>query len=348
MKGMVLAAGVGSRLEPLTQFTPKPMVPLGNRPAMEHIVALLAHHGITDIAANLWYLPEQIKTYFGDGTEYGVNLYYSEERELLGTAGGIRKLANYFDETFVVIAGDALTDVDLTQLLTYHKTKGALATIAVKPVDDPTHYGVVVTDDEGKIKGFQEKPRPEEALSFTANTGIYIFEPEIMDEIPIETFYDFGKQVFPDLVAKGAPFYACSTRQYWCDVGTHQVYRQANLDIASGKVKMHTTGFTSVSRSLLTGDGCEIDPGASLTGVNVFGDGCQIAGGSHLRDSVLWDQVSVGRGVKMEEAIIGYGVTLKEGAVIPKGCVIGDEAVIGPGVKLTPGQIIKAETVLEA
>ncbi len=343
---MVLAAGVGSRLDPLTAFTPKPMVPLGNRPAMEHILALLARHNITEVAANLWYLPEQIKNYFADGSGYGVRLYYSEERELLGTAGGVRKLADFFDQTFLVIAGDALTDINLSDLVAFHRAKGALATIAVKPVDDPTHYGVVVTDESGRIKGFQEKPKPSEALSLTANTGIYVFEPEILKLIPADTFYDFGRELFPRLVAEQAPFYAFETRAYWCDIGTHQVYRQANLDIVQGLVHLYTSGMPEAEDGLLVGADSTIDPEAELIGVNTVGNKCVIEQ-AYLRNSVLWDEVKIGAGAQVEEAVIGSGVRLREGAMVPAGCVIGAGSIIGPGADLQPGEIVPARTVRE-
>lgn len=347
MQGMVLAAGVGSRLEPLTTHTPKPMVPLANRPAMEHILALLANHGISDVAANLWYLPDQIKSYFGDGSKLGVQLRYSEERELMGTAGGVKKLSGFFTETFVVIAGDALTDVNLTELISFHKRKKALATIAVKPVEDPTHYGVVVTEEDGKIRGFQEKPKPEEALSFTANTGIYVFEPEIMEFIPEGTVYDFGRELFPRLVKENAPFFAWSTEDYWCDVGTHAVYHQANLDIAQGKVNLFTPDFAQVTNGLIIGEGTMIAENACLGGANVIGVGCQINEQAYINDSVLWDRVTVGNRVCIEGATIGNEVKLLAGAVIPKACVIGDRAVIGPKAHLQEGEVIPAEAVVE-
>lgn len=344
---MVLAAGVGSRLDPLTQQTPKPLVPLANRPAMEHILALLAHHNITEVAANLWYLPEQIKNYFGDGSRFGVNLYYSQEQELQGTAGGVRKLAHYFDDTFLVIAGDALTDLDLGQLVAFHRQHGALATIAVKPVADPTHYGVVVTDSTGRIQGFQEKPCREEALSFTANTGIYVFEPEVLELIPAETFYDFGRQLFPRLVAERAPFYAWSTEDYWCDVGTHQVYHQANLDIVQGKVCLYTPGLAGVEGQLVKGEQTVIHPEAELSGANVFGANCRIAAGAYLKNAVLWDRVSIGAGSQVTGAVLGSRVVVEAGAIIPSGAVIGADAVIGAQVRLVEGQVVPRAAVLK-
>ncbi|MGE5593718.1 MAG: nucleotidyltransferase family protein, partial [Betaproteobacteria bacterium] len=194
MKAMVMAAGVGSRLEPLTVNVPKPMVPVATRPAMEHILALLKRHGVTDVVANLWYLPESIESYFGDGTAFGVTLRYSREEELRGTAGGVLAakellLSSARDEdggTFLLIAGDALTSADLSRLVEFHRKKGALVTIGLKPVADPSRFGVVVTDDEGMVLAFQEKPRLGEARSNLANTMIYVFEPEIFNYIPAE------------------------------------------------------------------------------------------------------------------------------------------------------------------
>ncbi|KNZ70042.1 nucleotidyltransferase [Thermincola ferriacetica] len=238
MKAMIMAAGVGSRLDPLTRTLPKPMVPIQDKPLMEHIINLLRHYGIRDIIANLHYLPGVIKSYFGDGSDFGVKLLYSEEQNLMGTAGGVKNNEWFLDETFVVISGDALTDIDLADFVRYHRQKKALATIALKRVAEVERFGVVVTGEAGKIAAFQEKPRKEEALSNLVNTGIYIFEPEIFKYIPEHQVYDFGKQLFPLLVKEGLPFYGYPMDGYWRDIGTLESYRQAREDAACGKVKL--------------------------------------------------------------------------------------------------------------
>lgn len=196
MKAMIMAAGVGSRLMPMTAGVPKPMIPMANQPLMANTVRLLARHGFTELIANLHYHGDQIRAYFRDGSDFGVSMHYSPEDELLGTAGGVKRCAWFLDDTFVIVSGDALTDIDLTRLMEAHRRRGALATIALKEVPDVEHFGIVITDGDQRIRSFQEKPRPEEALSQVANTGIYVFEPEIFQFIP-EGFYDFGKQLFP-------------------------------------------------------------------------------------------------------------------------------------------------------
>ncbi|MFZ3171861.1 MAG: nucleotidyltransferase family protein [Carboxydocellales bacterium] len=239
MKGMIMAAGVGTRLYPLTKDIPKPMVPIAGRPLMEHIVHLLRKHGITQLVANLHYLPDEIQNYFKDGSEFGVNLKYTLEPELLGTAGGVKNNRDFLDETFVIVSGDALTDINLGAFMRFHKTKGAIATIALKPMEEVERFGVVITNPEGRIINFQEKPQKEEALSNLVNTGIYIFEPEIFNYIPNGEFYDFGKDLFPKLALEGASFCGYITEDYWCDVGNLEAYSQAQNDSELGKVKLY-------------------------------------------------------------------------------------------------------------
>lgn len=239
MKGMILAAGVGSRLGQITAGIPKPMVPIGGKPLMEHIVNLLRLYEIKDVVANLHYLPEFIMGYFRDGSGHGIRLTYSVEEKLLGTAGGVKNNEWFLDETFLVISGDALTDIDLAGFLKYHREKKSLATIALKEVADVEQFGVVITDEVGRIKSFQEKPKKEEALSSLVNTGIYIFEPEIFNLIPRGEFYDFGRNLFPLLVEKGAPFYGYRMEGYWCDIGTVETYKQACIDAAAGLVRLY-------------------------------------------------------------------------------------------------------------
>lgn len=239
MKAMIMAAGVGTRLYPLTKVIPKPMVPIAGRPLMEHIVHLLRTHGFTNLVANLHYLPDKIQNYFGDGSQFGVNLKCSYEPHLMGTAGGVKNNQDFLNETFVVISGDALTDINLAAFLSFHKQRGAIASIALKPMDEVERFGVVITDSNGRIISFQEKPKKEEALSNLVNTGIYIFEPEIFSYIPFGEFYDFGKNLFPRLALEGAPFFGYVTKDYWCDVGNLEAYSQAQKDVEQGKVTLY-------------------------------------------------------------------------------------------------------------
>ncbi|MDI6637886.1 MAG: NDP-sugar synthase [Bacillota bacterium] len=382
MKAMVMAAGVGSRLEPLTVNIPKPMVPVVTRPAMEHILALLRRHGVTEVVANLWYLPESIEAYFGDGAAFGVSLRYSREEELRGTAGGVlaaRRLLlpsaseagddqdschDEDDGTFLLIAGDALTCADLTRLVEFHREKKALVTIGLKPVADPSKFGVVACDDDGRIVAFQEKPRPGEARSNLANTMIYVLEPEIFDYIPAEGAPDFGKDIFPRLVREGLPFYGLALDEYWCDIGTLSQYRLAHRDVLSGAVDIDIPG-REISPGVWVGEGAEIHPAATLwapvligrgarvgRGVSVgpysvIGDNCVIDEGASVFQSVIWNNTHVGRDARLEDCVVGSECYLKPGASLGEGVVLSDECVVEEGgvvkknVKIWPRKTVK-------
>lgn len=342
MKAMIMAAGVGSRLMPLTMQIPKPMVPMGNRPLMENIVEVLHQHDFTNIIANLHYQADVISDYFLDGRHHGVNMTYSMETELLGTAGGVKNCEWFLDDTFVIVSGDALTDIDLTKLLKAHKENGALATIALKEVEEVEHFGVVITDEVGRINRFQEKPKPEIALSNLANTGIYIFEPEIFKYIPARQFYDFGKQVFPHLVKIKAPFYGVKVEDYWCDIGNLDTYRQAHSDILRGHVNISTKGKISENSfgKILADEGVIIDPGVKLEGDVVLGHGCVIEEGVIIKDSVIWANTVISRNAVIENCVIGEGCQVGEychirpGAVIAGGCILEDNININLGQKV--------------
>ena len=237
MRAMILAAGVGSRLDPLTRNVPKPLVPILNRPVMEYLIELLKKHGFDEIMVNLYYLGDQIKAYFGDGSRWGVKIYWSQEDQLWGDAGSVKRVEEFFkDDTFIVIGGDDLTDMDLTRLVKTHKNKKALSTIALSLVDDPSEYGIVLLNEDNRITRFLEKPKGEVIFSNMANTGVYVFEPEIFDLIPRGTFYLFGKQVFPLLLDQKRPLYGHLTAAYWKDVGNLKIYQQTHIDVLAGRV----------------------------------------------------------------------------------------------------------------
>lgn len=352
MKAMIMAAGVGSRLMPLTLEVPKPMVPMANRPLMENIVQLLAEHGFSEVIANLHYHADQISNHFGDFPVAGLNMLYSREEELMGTAGGVKKCQWFLNDTFVVMSGDALTDVDLTLLLEAHRKNGALATIAVKKVAEVEQFGVVVSNSDERIISFQEKPRREEALSNQANTGIYIFEPEIFDYIPAGEFYDFGKQVFPHLVKIKAPFYAAVTEDYWCDVGNIDTYRQAHADILQGRVRVAVDGTLKQTgkANILVGNNVFIDEDVEIQGNVVIGPGSRISRGSFLHDCVLWEQVEIGEGVQLHGCILGTNSQVGSktyigvGSVIAGNCQLGSGLEIGRYQKVTPSSTGQLET----
>ncbi len=343
MKAMIMAAGVGSRLMPLTTKIPKPMIPMANVPLMESIVTLLRIHGFDDLICNLYYHAGNISSYFGDGSKFGVKMQYSLEDELMGTAGGVKNCEWFLDDTFAVISGDALTDINLGALLEAHRQRGALATIALKEVQQVEHFGVVITDDQGRIERFQEKPRPEEALSHLANTGIYIFEPGIFKYIPARQFYDFGKQVFPHLVRTGAPFHGLPVQDYWCDVGNISTYCQAHADILQQRVKTAASGKvinTAEGARVLLGEGTVCGRNVRFDGSVVIGSGCKVGSNVYLSNSIIWDNTVIKDKSVIKEAVVGAdcilgrGVKLNAGAVVAAGCILQDEVEVPPQSKV--------------
>jgi mannose-1-phosphate guanylyltransferase/mannose-1-phosphate guanylyltransferase/phosphomannomutase len=310
---MVLAAGLGTRLRPITYAMPKPMVPVLNRPVMEHIVRLLARHGFDEAIANLHWFPETIEGHFGDGSEFGIDLSYSSEEELLGTAGGVRNAAGFLGDSFLVVAGDALTDIDFRAMREFHESHDGIATLATKRVSDTDQYGVVIAAEDGRIQGFQEKPDPAEALSDLANTCIYMFHSEVFDFFPgpgtskaakpgdAPEFADWALDVFPLLLGNDVPFYSHEIDAYWNDIGNLDELRQGNLDALSGAVKVEP-GVPEVGEGIrsaspledadvdgpaLIGAGVELGGGVRIQGPAIVGDGCRIGAGAWVRDSIL-------------------------------------------------------------
>jgi mannose-1-phosphate guanylyltransferase len=313
MRAMVLAAGLGTRLRPITYEMPKPMVPVLNRPVMEHILRLLARHGFTETVANLHWFPELIRSRLGDGGELGVELSYSHEERLLGTSGGVRNAADFLGDSFLVISGDALTDVDLTAMREFHRSHDGIATLATKRVEDTTQFGVALTGADGRIQGFQEKPQPAEALSDLANCGIYMFRSEIFDFFPApgtslaagegdpEGFADWALDVFPRVLEADLPFYSHEIDAYWNDIGNLEELRAGNLDALHGAVEVErqgelVEGFRSgfpaedegdLRGPVLLGPGCEIGEDVRIDGPAVIGDGARIGAGSRLREVIV-------------------------------------------------------------
>lgn len=333
MKAMIMAAGVGSRLMPLTMHVPKPMIPVANRPLMDNILRWLKGQQFQSLICNLHYHPKAIREYFSDGREWGVDLKYSPESELLGTAGGVKNCEWFLDQPFAVVSGDALTDIELQQMMEFHKKSGALATIALKPVAEVEQFGIVVTDDGQRIQRFQEKPRNDEACSNLANTGIYIFEPEIFKYIPPRQFYDFGKQLFPYLVKIKAPFFGMPVSKYWCDIGSINSYREAQIDALTGKVDISIPGEVRIMPNgarVLLGENVSIGERVQWQGTNVVGEGCSIAAGAKISNSVLWNEIRVGRDSRIDDALVGSECILGErvwiasGAVVNSGCEFAD------------------------
>jgi mannose-1-phosphate guanylyltransferase len=320
---MVLAAGLGTRLRPLTYEITKPMVPVLDRPVMGHIVDLLDRYGFDEVVANLHYFPDSIKRYFGE------RITYRFEQELLGTAGGVRACADFFgSDPFLVISGDALTDIDLGAFATRHREAGGIATLAVKKVTDTREYGVVLHDRDGRITGFQEKPSPEEALSDLGNCGIYIFEPEIFDYFPARPFVDWAQDVFPALLENDVPFHMHEVREYWNDVGSLGELRQGTFDALQGELRLQVEGHEVAPGVIVAGESIvpesaeiegpvwigrdvRIGEGARLMGPVVLGDGAQVGERAQLRGSIVFPGTVIAPGAIMIDAIAGHSGILE-------------------------------------
>lgn len=322
MRAMILGAGLGTRLRPLTDNISKPMIPVVNKPIMEHVIELLASQDIRDLIVNLHYEPEIIRQYFADGSKWGVNLTYSYEKCLLGTAGGLKKVKDFFDDrTFIIFSGDLLTDIQLGPLVDFHKKRGALATIALTKVEDPSKYGVVKTDKYGRIIAFQEKPSREEAVSNLISCGIYIFEPEIFDFIPAGKSYDFGKELFPFLFEKGERLYGFEHRDYWKDIGGLETYLSGNFDALTGRVRVKITG-SMISDSIWVGEKTRIDSSVEMAAPLLIGSNCEVRRGVRLiGPTVIGDYNIVEEGailhtvVKLANGYIGKDIHIMGGIV---------------------------------
>jgi mannose-1-phosphate guanylyltransferase/phosphomannomutase len=343
MKAMILAAGVGSRLDPLTRNVPKPLVPILNKPVMEYLIDLLKKHGFDEIMVNLHYLGDQIEAYFGDGSKWGVRIHWSKEDRLWGDAGSLKRVEHFFkDETFIVIGGDDLTDMNLANLLKTHRDKKALSTIALSLVDDPSEYGIVLMDENSRITRFLEKPKGEVIFSNTANTGVYIFEPEIFNLIPRGVFYLFGKQVFPLLLEQKQPLYGHLTAAYWKDVGNLNVYRQTHKDVLGGRVDAPLP-FTEIRKYTWVGKNVQIDPTAEIgypvaIGDNVvieadakilentvIGNNCAVEMGATVSDSILWEGAVIMRNTHLERCVVGTDCHVKTNAAIFDGIIVNPQ-----------------------
>lgn len=335
---MILAAGEGTRLRPLTLTLPKPMVPIVNRPLLVRTIELLRQHGITEIAVNLYHRPEVIRDALRDGSTLGVHLHYSDETQLMGTAGGVKRMEPFLDETFLVLYGDNLYHADFASLIAFHRERNALATIATFTTLNPSACGLVITEADGQVTRFQEKPPPEEAFTDQANAGVYILEPEIFSFIPPDTIFDFGKDVFPALLAsRPEAMYAAPLNGYLQDTGTLPAYRQANWDLVEGRAGQATSGIAARSTLAAT---------VVLTGRNVVGEGCVIEDMAHLEETILWENCRIGAGARVRNAILGRGVSVGAGAAIESGAVLAEGATVPPGAtvpadaRIGPGETV--------
>ncbi|MBI4375811.1 MAG: NDP-sugar synthase [Elusimicrobia bacterium] len=340
MKAMVLAAGAGTRLRPLTFQIPKPMVPVVNRPVVHHVLDNLLRHGVKDVMVNVFAHPEQVKGYLGDGSRWSLRVRYSHEPRLMGTAGAIKKVENFFtDGPFLVMSGDGLSDIDLSDMLRFHKKRKSIATMAIKGVDSRFEYGVTMTDESGRIKGFLEKPSWGDVFSNKVNTGIYLLEPEVLKYIPRNRAYDFGHELWPKLLKLRKPIYAYETQRYWCDVGNLSEYRRCQVDVLEGRVQVSIPGAetrkgvwieegsTISPRTVLRGPcvigkGCLIEAGAQIGPHTVVGDRARIFSRAVLKNCILFANVTVGSGVQLSNCILGANGHVTENITVYEAAVL--------------------------
>jgi len=366
MKVVIMAGGFGTRLRPLTCNYPKPMVPMVNKPMLQHIVELLHKYNLKEMISLLFYQPEVIKNYFKDGIDFGIKMSYVDAVEDWGTAGSVKNAKNFLKEPFLVISGDVLTDFNLEEAIKFHKAKKALATMVLTRVRNPLAYGVVITDKHGKIEKFLEKPVWGEVFSDTVNTGIYLFEPEVLEYIPEEKEFDFSRHLFPLLLNEDLPLYGYIADGYWRDVGNLTEYRLTHLDILRGEVRVNIAGekldtvgkdiwigensrvenFSNLKGGVVIGNNCVIEKDVFISD-SVIGDNSVVEEGANIVKSVIWNDVHIGRKAELKENIIGSGTQIKakafiqDGAVIADKCVVGEDSLVKANVKMWPNKIVE-------
>jgi mannose-1-phosphate guanylyltransferase/phosphomannomutase len=365
-----MAGGEGTRLRPLTSNQPKPMVPIVGKPCMEHIVELLKLHGFEEVVVTLAFMPQAIRSYFGDGEAHGVRVKYSVEETPAGTAGSVKLAEDELDEPFLVISGDALCDIDLGAVVRFHEEKGADVTLALKSVDNPLEFGIVVTDDEGRVERFLEKPSWSQVFTDTINTGIYVVDPSVLRHVPADRPFDFSKELFPLLLEIGRPLFGYVADGYWQDIGNHDQYRQANFDALDEKVRLNVPGVR-LRGNVWIGDGADVDDLDAIPGPALLGNYCRIAPHAtvgpysvlsssvtlreHARTvrSVVDASTYIGRGATVEGAIVGRmcdirpGARLHEGAAIGDQCTIGEQSVVMPGVRVYPFKQVESGATVD-
>ncbi|MDI2129708.1 mannose-1-phosphate guanyltransferase [Yinghuangia seranimata] len=370
MKAVVMAGGEGTRLRPMTSSMPKPLLPVVNRPIMEHVLRLLKRHGFSETVVTVQFLASLVRNYFGDGEELGMSLTYANEETPLGTAGSVKNAEEALrDDTFLVISGDALTDFDLTELVEYHRAKGAMVTVCLTRVPDPVEFGITIIDEEGRVDRFLEKPTWGQVFSDTVNTGIYVMEPEVFDYVAPGVSVDWSGDVFPKLLEEGKPIYGYVAEGYWEDVGTHESYVKAQADVLDGKVDVDIDGF-ELAPGVWVAEGAEVDREAVLKGPLYIGDYAKVEGGVEIREhTVLGSNVVVKRGAFLHKAVVHDNVyvgpqtnlrgcvvgkntdvmraaRIDEGAVIGDECLIEEESLVAAGVRVYPFKTIEAGAVV--
>ncbi len=371
MKAVIMAGGEGTRLRPLTSNTPKPMLPMANKPMMEHILSLLRQHGIEEVVVTVAFMANAIRTYFGDGSEFNLSMVYATEESPLGTAGSVLNAAEQLTERFLVISGDVLTDINLSEVIKFHDDRNALCTIALKSVENPLDFGIVITREDGSIERFLEKPTWGQVFSDTINTGIYVMEPEIFDFIERGRPVDFSGDVFPRVLEKGKPIYGDVVNGYWEDVGTLEAYLRAHEDVLDQRVSIQIDGFY-LRPGVWLGKGAEVDPEAQIEGPAIIGDYCRIGPGARIgryctlgtnvkmgsdtfiQHSVVHDNSYLANRTSIEGAVLGKacdirdGTRVENGVVMGEGCTIGSDTIIRSGVKIYPYKTVEQGAIVNS
>ena len=364
-KAIIMAGGEGTRLRPLTCNRAKPMIPVVNKPVIEHAIDLLKEHGIKDIIISLFFMPENIQNYFGDGSEWDVNITYSVEETPLGTAGGVRQAIGNSNDTFVILSGDGIIDFNITDILQFHKKKKSGFTIVLTRVNKPTEYGIVITDDSGKIEKFLEKPSWSEVFSDTANTGMYILDPKLIkNNVPDNEKFDFSLNLFPLLQKKNIPLYGYVADGYWCDVGNLTTYSEVHKDILDGLVKL-SIPVKKFTKDIWVGKDVDIDPeaiikgpvfignyvrvkkGAEIAEFSIIGDSCVIEENASVKRSIVLNNTFIGPKCELRGSIIGKRCVLQEDVSVYEGAVIGDDCRIGTGVEIPAGIRVWPDKIIE-
>ncbi len=368
MKAVILVGGLGTRLRPLTCNTPKPMIPLANRPFIEHVLIRLQQQGITEVILAVQYLAEQFEAALGDGSQFGLKLHIIPEPEPRGTAGAVKNVEHLLNETCFVFNGDLLTDLDLQAMLAYHREKGSRATISLTPVDDPTQFGLVEMEQDNRIHRFLEKPRAEDVTSNLINAGTYILEPEVFRYVPPKEFYMFERGLFPVLLQTGDPMYGFPSRTYWSDIGTPRTYLEVSHDILIGRIACAMRGEEIASRvwveentdihdsaqvigPVVIGRNVQIARGARLIGPVVIGANCQVGAEATIENSMLWDGNVVEAGATLRSCVVGHRnhigarTIIADGTIISDDCTIGSENRLSKGIRLWPGMTVKDQGI---
>src|SRR5215203_1700247 len=354
MKAVIMAGGQGTRLRPLTSNQPKPMISIVGVPCMEHIVNLLREHGFNDIVATLQFMPEEIRDYFGDGSDWGVSMSYSVEDVPAGTAGSVKLAEELLEgERVLVISGDALTDCDLARVVSFHEEKAAEATMVLKSVENPLDFGIVITEEDGRILRFLEKPAWGQVFSDTVNTGIYLLEPSVLAEIPAKGEYDFSKELFPKLLEDQRALYGFVTEDYWEDIGTLEQYMSAQRDILDGKVRNVRPPGTRLREDVyvgqraqvndeelegpvVIGENVRVDEGARVSPYSVVADNVVIGAGASVERSVIAEGTYVGEGAELVDTLIGRYSYIQGRARVLERSALGDDVIVGEGATVAP------------